>query len=130
MAMRLTKPSLSSESGLSIVETLFATVVIAIAFLGMAGVQAVSSKAHTLGKNQGLATYVTNQQLELMRRSAFGDVAAGTVSTTVEGVTFNVTRQVTTVGSNKRVFVETRWADRFGQQKVQLATVVSEVTNP
>ena len=130
MAMRPAALPLSSESGLSIVETLFATVVIAIAFLGMAGVQAVSSKAHTLGKNLGLATYVTNQQLELMRRSAFANVAEGTVSTKIEGVTFSVTRQVTTVGSNKRVFVETRWADRFGQQKVQLATVVSEVTNP
>jgi hypothetical protein len=41
-----------------------------------------------------------------------------------------VTRTVTTVGSNKRVFVETKWMDRFGPQKIQLATVVSEVTNP
>jgi Tfp pilus assembly protein PilV len=123
-------PSLSSESGLSIVETIFATVVIAIAFLGMAGVQAVSSKAHTLGKNQGLATYVSNQQLELMRRSPFADVATGTMSTTVEGIQFSITRTVTTVGSNKRVLVDTRWTDRFGPQRVQLATVVSEVTNP
>lgn len=123
-------PSLGDERGLSIVETMFAIVVIAIAFLGMAGVQAVSSKAHTLGKNQSLATYVANQQLELMRRSPFAEVVDSSASTVVEGVPFSVTRTVTTVGSNRRVFVETTWTDRFGPQRVQLTTVVSQVTNP
>jgi Tfp pilus assembly protein PilV len=115
---------------LTIIETLFAIVVLAVAFLGMAGVQAVSSKAQTMGKNLSLATYVANQELELMRRSSFDKVVDGSALPTIEGVQFSVTRTVTTVGSNKRVEVLTQWTDRFGPQTVRLATVVSEVTNP
>jgi Tfp pilus assembly protein PilV len=125
-----TPVGLAAEGGLSIIETLFAIVVIAIAFLGMAGVQAISSRAHSLGKNQGVATYVANQQLELMRRTSFAEVAAATDTTTIEGVGFNVVRTVDTVGSNKRVTVVTSWTDRFGPRSVQLVTVVSQVTNP
>ncbi|HZR82081.1 MAG TPA: hypothetical protein VFD92_13375 [Candidatus Binatia bacterium] len=121
---------LASERGLTIVETLFAILILAVAFLGMAGVQAMGSKAQTLGKNQGLATYVANQDLELMRRSNFANVQAATSNTTVDGVRFDLTRTVTTVGSNRRVQVVASWTDRFGPQSVRLATVVSAVTNP
>jgi Tfp pilus assembly protein PilV len=82
---------LGNESGLTIVETMAAIVILAVAFLGMAGVQAVSSRAQTLGKNQGLATYVANQQLEKMRAKAFANVEVPTdpndLSKTIEGVT-------------------------------------------
>ena len=118
------------QSGLTIVETMFAIVLMAIAFLGMAGVQAVSSKAQSLGKNHGLATYVANQQLEQMRRSTFAQVVASSSTQTVEGTTFTVARTVSGAGSNKRVEVKVDWNDRFGARSVVYATVISEVTNP
>lgn len=127
-ARRAARPG--AEAGLTIVETLFAMVILAVAFLGMAGVQAVSSKAQTLGKYQGLATYVANQQLELMRRSTFAAVQSSSSAPTVENVTFNVVRTVTPLGSNKRVDVTASWTDRFGPQTVRLVTMVSAVTNP
>jgi Tfp pilus assembly protein PilV len=128
---RARPPRLRGECGLTIIETLFAIVLLAVAFLGMAGVQAISSKAQTLGKNQGLATYVANQELERARLTRFSQIETGTPpATTLEGVTFNTQRTVAAVGSNKRVEVVTTWTDRFGPRQVRLATVVSEVTNP
>ena len=59
------------DSGFSIVETLFAIVIMAIAFLGMAGVQAVSSKAQTLGRNHDVATALVAQALEQAHRTSF-----------------------------------------------------------
>ena len=44
--------------------------IMAVAFLGMAGVQAMSSKAQSLGQNQGLARFVADQQLELCAAQA------------------------------------------------------------
>ena len=120
----------SDERGFTIIETMAAILILAVAFLGLAGVQAVSSRAQSLGQNQGLATYVADQQLELMRRSQFANVTEYTGSQTVEGVTVNVQRTVTAIGSNKRVQVIASWNDRFGPHAITLATIVSQVTNP
>jgi prepilin-type N-terminal cleavage/methylation domain-containing protein len=118
------------ERGFTIIETMAATLIIAIAFLGLAGVQAVASRAQSLGQNQGLATYVGDQQLELMRRSTFANVVDFSGTQTVEGVTFSISRTTAAIGSNKRVQVQTSWTDRFGPHTITLATVVSQVTNP
>lgn len=121
---------LANADGLSIVETMFAITILAVGFLGLAGVQGVASRAQSLGKNESLAMHLANQDLERMRRSTFAEVEGLTSSSTVEGVPFSLTRSVTTVGSNKRVEVVTGWNDRFGAHTVRLATVVSSVTNP
>jgi prepilin-type N-terminal cleavage/methylation domain-containing protein len=121
---------LADARGFTIIETMAATLILAVAFLGLAGVQAVSSRAQSLGKNHGLATFVSDRQLELMRRSSFAAIAAYTGSEVVEGVTFNVARTVTDVGMAKRVAVTTSWTDRFGPRSVTLTTLVSQVTNP
>lgn len=118
------------ERGLTIIETLVATVILAVAFLGMAEVQAVSSKAQSLGKNQTIAASIANRELELMRRSSFAEVVAGSSSTTAEGVAFSVARAVSAAGANKRVEVTTSWTDRFGPRTLRVTTVVSQVTNP
>ncbi len=130
MSARLGHASCAGQAGFSIVETMFASLILAIAFLGMTSVHAVSSRAQTLGEHQGLATYIADQQLELMRRSSFAAVTSATTSVVQQGVSFAVTRTVSTVGSNKRVEVVASWNDRFGTRSVRLATVVSQVTNP
>lgn len=124
------RQALLSQRGFTLIEVMCATGILAVSFLAMAGVHAVSSKAQTLGKSQGLATYVANQQLELMRRSTFANVVSSTSNATADGVQFTVTRTVTAIGSNKRVEVVSAWTDRFGPQTVRLVTMVSQVTNP
>ena len=52
------------ERGFTIVETMVAIGIMAVAFLGLAGVHAVSSRAQSLGQNQGLARFVADQKLE------------------------------------------------------------------
>jgi Tfp pilus assembly protein PilV len=121
---------IADARGFTIIETMAATFILAVAFLGLAGVQAVSSRAQSTGKNHGLATFVADRQLELMRRSSFAAIAAYTGSEVVEGVTFNVSRTVTDVGMAKKVAVTTTWTDRFGPRSVTLTTLVSQVTNP
>lgn len=121
---------LADARGLSIVETMFAITILAVGFLGLAGVQGIASRAQTLGKNESIAMHMANRDLEQMRRSTFAEVHDLTSSSTAEGVSFGVTRTVTTVGSNKRVEVVAAWTDRFGSHTVRLATVVSSVTNP
>jgi prepilin-type N-terminal cleavage/methylation domain-containing protein len=120
----------TDERGFTIIETMAAILIIAVAFLGLAGTHAVASRAQSLGQNQGLATYVADQQLELMRRSTFANVVNFNGTQTVEGVTFTINRTSTTIGSNKRVQVQTSWTDRFGPHAITIATVVSQVTNP
>lgn len=120
----------SDQRGFTIVETLVAVGIMGIAFLGMAGVHAVSSRAQSLGQNQGLARFVADQQLELMRRTPVGSVQAYTGSTTVQGVRFNIVRTVSNVPMGRKVTVTTTWTDRFGAQKLTLSTIVSQVTNP
>jgi prepilin-type N-terminal cleavage/methylation domain-containing protein len=116
--------------GFTIVETMVAIVVMAVAFLGLAGVHAVSSRAQSLGQNQGLARFVADQQLELMRRSSIANITAYSGTATVQGVTFNITRTVTNVTMGRKVTVTTTWTDRFGPRQLTLTTIVSQVTNP
>lgn len=118
------------ERGFTIVETMVAIVIIGLAFLGLAGVHAVSSRAQSLGKNQGHARFVTDRQIELMRRSDLAEITPWSGTETVEGVTFNINRQVTNVPNGRRVTVTTTWTDRFGPQSLTFTTVVSQVTNP
>jgi prepilin-type N-terminal cleavage/methylation domain-containing protein len=131
MEVRLRLPRrCRDQRGFTIVETMVAVGIMGVAFLGMAGVHAVSSRAQSLGQNQGLARFVADQQLELMRRTAIGSVQAYTGTTTVQGVQFNVVRTVSNVPMGRKVTVTTTWTDRFGPQSLTLTTIVSQVTNP
>lgn len=118
------------QRGFTIVETMVAVGIMAVAFLGMASVHAISARAQSLGQNEGLARFVADQQLELMRRTAVGSVQAYTGSTTVQGVTFGIERTVSNVTMGKKVTVRTTWTDRFGPRSLTLTTIVSQVTNP
>lgn len=121
---------LDDQRGFTIVETLVAIGIMAVAFLGMAGVHTISSRAQSLGQNQGLARFVADQQLELMRRKPINQIDAYTGSTTVQGVTFGIQRTVTNVTMGRKVTVKATWTDRFGPRSLTLTTIVSQVTNP
>ena len=118
------------DSGFSIVETLFAIVIMAIAFLGMAGVQAVSSKAQTLGRNHDVATALVAQALEQAHRTSFPAITSGSSTTDAAGTRYSLARTVSTLGAAKRVEAVASWTDRFGLRTLRMATIVSQVTNP
>ena len=122
--------ALRDQRGFTIVETMVAIGIMAVAFLGMASVHAISARAQSLGQNEGLARFVADQQLELMRRTAVGAIQSYTGSTTVQGVSFGITRTVSNVTMGKKVVVTTTWTDRFGPRSLTLTTIVSQVTNP
>ena len=122
--------ALRDQRGFTIVETMVAVGIMAVAFLGMASVHAISSRAQSLGQNEGLARFVADQQLELMRRTAVGDIDAYTGTATVQGVTFTINRAVANVAMGRKVTVTATWTDRFGPRSLTLTTIVSQVTNP
>ncbi|MDG2303698.1 MAG: hypothetical protein P8R42_03415 [Candidatus Binatia bacterium] len=121
---------LRGEAGFTIIETMAATLIMAIAFLGFAGVHTLSSRAQSLGNNQGLATFIANEQIELMRRSTFADVTSDVDSVEAEGVDFTVVRLVTNSDLSKRVGVIVFWSSRLGMRVVTQTSMVSLVTNP
>ncbi len=121
---------LRDQRGFTMVETMVAVGIMGVAFVSMAGVHAISSRAQSLGQNQGLARFVADQQLELMRRTPIGGITAYTGTTTVQGVTFSIQRTVSNVTMGRRVNVRTAWTDRFGPRSLELTTIVSQVTNP
>jgi prepilin-type N-terminal cleavage/methylation domain-containing protein len=125
---------LRDQRGFTIVETMVAVGIMAIAFTGMATVHAISSRAQSLGQNEGLARYVTDQKLENARRMAIGAVGAPgdpcSGSKIVQGVTFTSVCTVSNVTMGKKVSVKTTWTDRFGARSLTLTTIVSQVTNP
>ncbi len=118
------------ERGFTIIETMAATLIMAIAFLGLAGVHTLSSRAQSLGNNQGLATFIANEQIELMRRSAFSDVVSDVDNVEMEGENFLVVRIVTNSDLSKRVGVAVFWTGRMGMRSVIQSSLVSQVTNP
>ena len=124
----MTRP-LRDARGFTIIETMAAILILAVAFLGFAGVHATSSKAQSLGENQVFATNVVDQQLEVMRRTKYTLIAAGSGSSTVQGIQFNFARSVSDVTNGKRVSVAATWTDRYGPHTLTIATVVSPVTN-
>lgn len=118
------------ERGFTIIETMAATLIMAIAFLGLAGVHTLSSRAQSLGQNQGLATFIANEQIELMRRSNFANVTSAVSSVEMEGENFTVARIVTNSDLSKRVSVVVFWVGRMGLRAVTQESLVSQVTNP
>lgn len=118
------------QRGMGIVETMFAIAIMAVAFLGMAGVQAVSSKAQTLGRNTDVATSLVAQALEQMHRMPFAAIASGTTTTDAGGIRFNLAKTVSSLGTAKRIEAVATWNDRFGARTLRMATIVSQVTNP
>ncbi len=115
---------------MGIVETMFAIVIMAVAFLGMAGVQAVSSKAQTLGRNTDVASSLVAQALEQAHRTPFASIVAGTTTTDAGGIRFNLAKTVSSLGTAKRIEAVATWTDRFGARTLKMATIVSQVTNP
>ena len=118
------------EGGFTIIETMAASLIMAIAFLGLASVHALSIRAHSLGNNQGLATLLANEQIERMRRSSFAEITGATENVEVEGVPFEVVRTVTSATLAKKLEVVVRWQERLGPREIVQESVVSQVTNP
>lgn len=118
------------ERGFTIIETMAAALIMAVAFLGLAGVHTLSSRAQSLGNNQGLATFIANEQIELMRRSAFADVNTAVELVEMEGEEFIVGRIVTNSDLSKRVEVTVLWTGRMGLRLHRQTSLVSQVTNP
>ena len=122
---------LRGEQGFTIVETMVAVGIMAVAFLSMAGVHAMSSRAQSLGQNQGLARFVADEKLENARRLAIDEVGNDCTGTEiVQGVTFSVQCTTANVPMGRRLQVQTTWTDRFGPHSLTLTTIVSQVTNP
>lgn len=122
---------LLDERGMGIVETMFAIVIMAIAFLGMAGVQAVSSKAQTLGRNTDVAMSLVARTLEQAHRTPFASIASETTTASSGGVSFALAKTVSSIGvAAKRVETVASWTDRFGARTLRMATIVSQVTSP
>ena len=133
--VRLRNPRVArNQRGFTIVETMVAIAIMGVAFLGLAGVHAMSSRAQSLGQNQGLARFVADRKLENARRSSIAQLSAVgfacTGTDTVQGVAFSSTCTISNVPMGRRVSVTTTWTDRFGQQRLTLTTIVSQVTNP
>jgi prepilin-type N-terminal cleavage/methylation domain-containing protein len=125
---------LRDQRGFTIVETMVAIGIMAVAFLGMASVHAISARAQSLGQNEGLARFVADQKLENARRTAIAQIGAPgdpcTGSTIVQGVTFSSVCTVSNVTMGKKVSITTSWTDRMGARSLTLTTIVSQVTNP
>lgn len=118
------------ERGFTIVETMAATLIIAIAFLGLAGVHALSSRAQSLGNHQGHAALLVGEEIERMRRSTFDAVVGGSSSKVVDGQSFQILRTVTDVDGARHVAVQVSWEERLGSKSVTGSSLVSLVTNP
>ncbi|MFP6664880.1 MAG: prepilin-type N-terminal cleavage/methylation domain-containing protein [Deltaproteobacteria bacterium] len=121
---------LTSEGGFTIIETLVAMMILSISFLGFAGVHILASKAQSLGNNQGIATFLANQQLEEMRRTAFAQISSALDVEEREGLNFVVARVVEDLGLAKKVDVLVVWQSRLGVRTLTLSSLVSQVTNP
>lgn len=121
---------LHGEQGFTIIETLVAMLIIAVAFLGLAGVHILSTKAQSLGNNQGIASFLANEQIEEMRRSSFADITTLVETVTKEGVSFVVIRVVSEVDLAKRVDVAVVWTARLGVRSITISSLISSVTNP
>lgn len=119
-----------SEDGFTIIETLVAMMIIAVAFLGLAGVHIVSSQAQSLGNNQGLATFLADEQMEQMRRTSYADIETAVLFEQREGVPFTVVRMVNDLGTSKKVGVLVLWNGRLGVRSLLFSSLVSRVTNP
>lgn len=119
-----------SQAGFTIIETLVAMLIIAVSFLGLAGVHIVASKAQSLGNNQGLATFLADEQIEQMRRTAFADIDTDLMIEEREGVPFTVVRLVNDLGTSKKVDVLVLWNSRLGVRTLTLSSLISRVTNP
>ena len=119
---------LSSQDGFTIIETLVAMLLIATAFLGLAGVHMVSAKTQSLGNNLGLATNLADQRLEESLRMPFDTIVTTWESEEREGVDFAVIRVVTEFEVAKKVDVLVIWDERLGPRSITLTSLVSRVT--
>jgi prepilin-type N-terminal cleavage/methylation domain-containing protein len=128
--MRLGMPRLVSERGFTIIETLVAMMILSISFLGFAGVHILSSKAQSLGNNQGIATFLGNRELEEMRRTAFAEISTTFYVKEREGLSFVVVRIIEELGLTKKVDVSVVWNSRLGLRTITLSSLISQVTNP
>jgi prepilin-type N-terminal cleavage/methylation domain-containing protein len=128
---------LRDQRGFTIVESMVAIGIMAVAFLGMASVHAISARAQSLGQNEGLARFVVDQKLEAARAMPVNQIGvAGPAwdscqgTKVVQGVSFSTVCTVTNVTMGKKVSIQTTWADRLGSRSLTLTTIVSQVTNP
>ena len=116
--------------GFTIIETMVATLILAVAFLGLTTVHAMSSRAQTLGATEGAAATLASEQIELMRRSTWANLQAATLDRTIDGVSYHIVRTVSDVPTARRIDVTVTWNTRLGTRTATAQTIVSQVTNP
>ena len=119
---------IGNEGGFTLVELLVAASLGAIGLLGLAATHVNALRATATGRNVSIATLLAAQEMEVLRRTPYDQLASvSPTGVTVGNLTY--AREVTVVdsptGTSKQVTVTTSWSDNFGWHNVPLTSVIA-----
>lgn len=120
--------TIRNEDGFTLVELLVAAALAAIGFLGLAATHANAIRATAVGRNLGTATQLATEEVEMLRRQPYDEVASGdSESVAVHGRSYErtVTVSAAPAGISKQVRVDVAWSDPFGPHAMTLVTVIA-----
>jgi type IV pilus assembly protein PilV len=124
------KPSIKSEEGFTLIETMIALVVLSIGLVALAGLQISAIRGNNLSKRMTTAVSIANARVEQIKNMPYANIQSeSTTQVTESNMTF--TRQVTVsndnpVSNTKTVNVTVTWKNGPKSYTVPISTVITQ----
>ena len=109
---------LKNSKGLSMVEIMFATIILYLVLIGLIGLYVSTLKMVSIGKTETIAVALTNEIMEHARKLPYQDVGIiGANETGVPTGTLPETTQVVREGIDFTINNDVRWVDDDGDNE-------------
>src|SRR5712691_1779299 len=121
---------LRPNAGFTLIETMFALVILSISLLALAGLQVTALRGNALSRRMTTAVSIAEQKIEQLKDTPFANIQAESpTQVTVSNLHF--TRQVTItnnspLANSMTVSVSVSWKDGATTHTVPMATVISQ----
>ena len=123
------QPSICSDVGFTLVESLLTLAIMAISLLALAGLQITALRGNALARRMTTAIALAEQRIEQLKNAPYTSIEAeAAIQVTASDLLF--TRQVTVVNGplpdTKSVSVLVSWQDQAKTYTLPIATVIGQ----
>ena len=115
---------IKGQKGFTLLEVMISMIILSVALLALAGLQIISIRGNAFGGTMTEAITLARDKIEDLKRDDWDNVAMGSDTQVIRGISYARNWAVQTVGQTKEVTVTVSWDN--GTHQVSMATVLAD----